>query len=68
MQITQSLPQRNEICGCRQKDGSRQHGRCPCEEYSQTEVHSEHEHEVANQSVRGVSRILNNMRNPSYIL
>ena len=40
MPITQSLPQRNESCECRQKDGRRQHGRCPCEAYSHTGVHS----------------------------
>ena len=62
--ITQGLPQRNESFECSQTDGSRQYGPCPVREVRPDGSALEHEHEVARKSVRGVSRILIDMRNP----
>ena len=65
MPITQGLPQRNESFECSQKDGHRRYGPRAVREVQPDRGALEHEHEVARQSVRGVSRNLNNMRNPS---
>ena len=61
MPVTQGLPQRNESFECSQTDGSRQYGPCPVRGVQPDRGALEHEHEVVRQSVRGVSKILNNM-------
>ena len=65
--ITQGLPQRNGSFECSQTDGRRRYGPCPVRGVQPDRDRLKHEHEVVRQSVRGVSRILNNMRNPSDI-
>ena len=65
MPITQGLPQRNESFECSKTDGRRRYGPCPVRGVQPDRGALEHEHEVARQSVRGVSRILNKMRYPS---
>ena len=52
---------------CSQTDGGRQYGPCPVRGVQPDRGALEHEHEVARQSVRAVSRILNDMCNPSDI-
>ena len=52
---------------CSQTDGSRQYGPCPVRRVQPDRGALEHEREVARQSAQAVSRILNDMCNPSDI-